>query len=270
MQEIQSQAPGSEAPAESLEAVPEVQSLAEVSNTETAEATVEADVSSEVSTDSEKPVTKPVIEAANNPAVPRMPSFASFPSPGRRLGGRPVRAQANVPASQADPAEMTIEEMDEQAKLDEAIGALNEDLVHYVKQAKDETKWVKDVRKVVRTYQDKTKRVADNIIHLRHQIKALYKKKKQIENLKLQKQLELKLRAANSDLETLEKAMAHVRSKQNEFKKTKGDVLGTIDMLEGQLATLQGRPKPSKKELEQQSAAAEAKEQRKMDFGVGR
>jgi len=200
------------------------------------------------------------------PAAVVPPAPVWPPAPNQQLAGPRIRVQANVPAADADAGEMTIEEQDEMAKLDEAVGAINEDLMHYVKQINDETKWVTDVRGVVTTYETKTKRVEDNISGLKKTVAGLYKKKKQMENLKYQKYLELKLRSANSDLTTLEKAMAHVKSKQDEFTKSKTDVMDTISGLETQLAVLKGKPAPTKESLEKESAAIEAHERRTAEY----
>jgi predicted DNA-binding protein with PD1-like motif len=213
----------------------------------------------------------PTIEASQPtvPDVPQFPAEPNFPSIQDRLAGPAVRVQANVPADEQSADDMSIEEQEEQTKMDEAIGALNEDLMHYVKQIQDETKWVLDVRKVIETYDVKTRRVQTNIEHLKTETQELYKKKKQIENLKLQKQLELKLRAATGDLTTLEKAMAHVRVKQDEFTKSKTEVMDTIGTLEGQLADLKGiKTKPSKEKLKEESDAVEDQEKQNTELGA--
>jgi hypothetical protein len=213
----------------------------------------------------------PTIEASQPalPATPDFPAEPNFPAIQDRLGGAPIRVQANVPADEQSADDMSIEEQEEQAKMDEAVGALNEDLMHYVKQIQDETKWVLDVRKVIETYDVKTRRVETNIQHLKEEIKELYKKKKQIENLKLQKQLELKLRAATGDLTTLEKAMAHVRVKQDQFKQSKTEVLDTIGTLEDQLSDLKGiHKKASAEQLKKQSEAVEDQEKQNTELGA--
>jgi predicted nucleic acid-binding Zn-ribbon protein len=215
----------------------------------------------------------PTIEASG-PTLPAVPDFpaepasASFPAPGDQLAGPPIVAKARVPAALISADDMSIEEEQEQTKLDEAIAAINEDLMHYIKQVQDETTWVVDVRKVIEAYDVKTKRVETNIEHLKQEISGLYKKKKQIENLKLQKQLQLKLKAATSDLSTLEQAMAHVRAKQDEFTKSKSEVLGTIGQLEGQLADLKGQKHPSVEKLKKESEAVEDQEQQAAEFAA--
>jgi len=78
------------------------------------------------------------------------------------------------------------------------------------------------------------------------EVKVLFKKKKQIENLKIQRQLEKKLKDATSDLGTLKSALSHVRSKASEFSKTKNQIKQTIISIHTQLAKLKGVKDPKK------------------------
>ena len=81
-------------------------------------------------------------------------------------------------------------------------------------------------------------RVVNHILLMRKEIKALYKKKKQIENLMLQRKLETKLRDASNDLSTLGTALDSVRTKEDTFQKNKNDVMETIDIIKSQLQKL--------------------------------
>jgi len=55
-------------------------------------------------------------------------------------------------------------------------------------------------------------------------LKNYLRKKKQVENLKIQRQLEAKLKDATADLSTLQQALHHVVSKSQEFEKTKNEI----------------------------------------------
>jgi len=99
---------------------------------------------------------------------------------------------------------------------------------------------VESVREIIDTYNEKIARVEADIERLKVKLGDLSKKKHMIENLALQRKLESKLKEANSDLTTLQSAIEHVRSRENEFGKTKSDVLGTIGQLESQLELLKG------------------------------
>jgi predicted nucleic acid-binding Zn-ribbon protein len=80
------------------------------------------------------------------------------------------------------------------------------------------------------------KRVESHIIALRKEMKSLYRKKKQIENLKLQKALEAKLKEARDELATLTSSLKHVAVKQGELNKSGSDLRQTIAGIQGMCA----------------------------------
>jgi len=137
------------------------------------------------------------------------------------------------------------------AKLDLALAAVKEDILSTNKQITDERKWVIAVAKIIASYNDKMKRVEAHIIALRKEMKALYRKKKQIENLKLQKALESKLKEARGEHNTLLSSLKHVQVKQGELNKSGRDLRQTIAGIQAQLAKLRGqqllKPKPAPK-----------------------
>lgn len=132
----------------------------------------------------------------------------------------------------------------EMFKLNQALEAVKEDILSTNKQIGDERKWVIAVNKIIVSYTEKMKRVEDHIIALRKEMKNLYKKKKQIENLKLQKALEAKLKEANEELATLTNSLKHVQVKQGELNKSGSDLKATIAGIKAQLAKLRGQNKP--------------------------
>jgi len=135
------------------------------------------------------------------------------------------------------------------AKLNLALEAVKEDILSTNKQITDERKWVIAVAKIIASYNDKMKRVEAHIIALRKEMKALYRKKKQIENLKLQKALEAKLKEARDELATLTHSLKHVAVKQGELNRSGADLRQTIAGIQAQLAKLRGQqlrsPRPA-------------------------
>jgi len=129
----------------------------------------------------------------------------------------------------------------EMAKLNLALEAVKEDILSTNKQITDERKWVIAVAKIIASYNDKMKRVEAHIIALRKEMKALYRKKKQIENLKLQKALEAKLKEARDELATLTHSLKHVAVKQGELNRSGADLRQTIAGIQAQLAKLRGQ-----------------------------
>jgi len=129
-------------------------------------------------------------------------------------------------------------------KLDVALAAIKQDIMVRNRQLEEEKKWVSEVRKVIEQYNKKVNRVTGDIKKTRTEVRELFKKKKQIENLKIQRQLEAKLKDATSDLSTLQQALHHVKSKASEFDKTKQEIKKTIYNIHTQLAKLKGeKPK---------------------------
>jgi len=99
---------------------------------------------------------------------------------------------------------------------------------------------VKAVTKITASYEEKVKRVEEHIIVLRKEQKKLFTKKKQIENLKLQRRLEAKLRDANDELTALQESLKNVQVKNEQLNKSHMDLRATIINIENQLAKLKG------------------------------
>jgi len=125
-------------------------------------------------------------------------------------------------------------------KLDVALNAIKQDIMVRNRQLEEEKHWVDQVHKITEQYNKKVHRVEADIVKTRNEVKALFKKKKQVENLKIQRALENKLKDATSDLSTLQQALHHVKSKSQEFEKTKQEIKKTIYGIHSQLAKLKG------------------------------
>jgi len=131
-------------------------------------------------------------------------------------------------------------------KLDVALNAIKQDILVRNHQINDEKHWVHEVRKIIDTYNKKVARVKSDIAKTKGEVRTLFKKKKQIENLKIQRELEKKLKDATGDLGTLVSALNHVKTKADEFAKTKADIKKTILNIQLQLAKLKGEKNPQK------------------------
>jgi len=125
-------------------------------------------------------------------------------------------------------------------KLDVALAAIKQDIMVRNRQLEEEKNWVGEVHKITEQYNKKVHRVEADIVKTRNEVKALFKKKKQVENLKIQRALEAKLKDATSDLSTLQQALHHVKSKSQEFEKTKQEIKKTIYGIHTQLSKLKG------------------------------
>jgi len=178
----------------------------------------------------------------------------------RRNTGKPKRRPLIAPMPIMKPVKFHSERIEaqsatnrnedpEMAKLNLALAAVKEDILSTNKQITDERKWVIAVAKIIASYNDKMKRVEAHIIALRKEMKALYRKKKQIENLKLQKALEAKLKEARDELSVLTNSLKHVAVKQGQLNKSGMDLRQTIAGIQAQLAKLRGQqlrqPRPA-------------------------
>jgi len=169
--------------------------------------------------------------AARGPARPPRPS----PRPQRRNSGDNLWHYERHMAPKSEDRDPEL------AKLNLALEAVKEDILSTNKQINDERRWVIAVSKIISSYNSKMKRVEAHIIALRKEMKNLYRKKKQIENLKLQKALEAKLKEARAELATLTNSLKHVAVKQGELNKSGRDLRQTIAGIQGQLAKLRGQ-----------------------------
>lgn len=139
-------------------------------------------------------------------------------------------------------AEVQGEEDDgEKDPLDAPLEEIKHDIIAKSKQIKEELEWIKQVEDVIKKYTMKIENVQANVGNLRQEVKTLLKKKRQIQNLKLQKQLQSKLEDANADMGTISTALNHVRSKENNFQRTKKNLGETIGGLKKALAALKGQ-----------------------------
>jgi hypothetical protein len=132
------------------------------------------------------------------------------------------------------------EEMQKDKELADALQSVKDQIVAKANQVKNEKKWVREVTKIIETYVHKTRRVNANIRLTQEQVKILFRKKKQIENMVLQRKLERKLMVANKDLDVLRSAIHNVKNKATAFSKSKDDIRKTIGSIEAQLSVLRG------------------------------
>jgi len=164
---------------------------------------------------------EPAAAKGEDVALAQLASSVSVEGP---TGRRPTAAGAKKPKD----------------KLDIALSAIKQDIMVRNRQLEEEKAWVGEVHKITEQYNKKVHRVESDIVKLRNEVKELFKKKKQVENLKIQRALEAKLKDATSDLATLQQALHHVKSKSAEFEKTKQEIKKTIYGIHTQLAKLKG------------------------------
>merc|ERR1719203_1846716 len=89
----------------------------------------------------------------------------------------PMAQSGGAPSAPSEPAD----------EFEEPINEINRLLMRKVKQVEEETEWVEKMKAVILEYSKKTRNVDANVHTLKKEVEELYRKKKQIENLRLQK-----------------------------------------------------------------------------------
>lgn len=130
-------------------------------------------------------------------------------------------------------------------ELAEALQTVKDQIVAKANEIKAEKKWVREVTKIIEAYVKKTRRVNANIRQLQKDVKVLFRKKKQIENMIVQRKLEKKLKVAVADMNTINLALKNVKIKENAFTKSKNSIKATIGAMETALKKLRGSHKGS-------------------------
>lgn len=132
------------------------------------------------------------------------------------------------------------DDSDKDKQLKDALQTVKDEIVAKASQIKSEKKWVKEVTKIVQSYVGKTQRVNANIRTLQKDVKDLFRKKKQVENVMVQRRLAQKLAVANKDMSTLDSALQNVQKKEKAFSKSKEDIMHAINVMQDELKKLKG------------------------------
>jgi len=128
-------------------------------------------------------------------------------------------------------------------ELAEALQTVKDQIVAKANEIKAEKKWVREVTKIIEAYVKKTRRVNGNIRQLQKDVKMLFRKKKQIENMIVQRKLEKRLKVAVADMTTINLALKNVKVKETAFNKSKNSIKATISAMDTALKQLRGTHK---------------------------
>jgi len=141
-------------------------------------------------------------------------------------------------------------------ELAEALQTVKDQIVAKANEIKAEKKWVREVTKIIEAYVKKTRRVNANIRQLQKDVKSLFRKKKQIENMIVQRKLEKKLKVAMQDMNTINLALKNVKIKETAFKKSKDSIKQTIGAMRAALKKLRGASRRGSESSEESSSTA--------------
>jgi len=142
-------------------------------------------------------------------------------------------------------------------ELAEALQTVKDQIVAKANEIKAEKKWVREVTKIIEAYVKKTRRVNGNIRQLQKDVKTLFRKKKQIENMMVQRKLEKKLKVAVADMTTINLALKNVKVKENAFNKSKDSIKATIASMKTALKKLRGTAKKGSESSSGSSSGSE-------------
>jgi len=132
------------------------------------------------------------------------------------------------------------DEHNKDQELADALQSVKDQMVFKANQIKQEKRWVKEVTKIIEAYVKKARRVNAHIRQMQQEIKVLFRKKKQIENMIVQRKLEQKLVVARRDLAIVDHALKNVKKKETAFHKSRTDIKQTIGAMADELHKLRG------------------------------
>jgi len=180
--------------------------------------------------------------AAAVPVSPMQPVVIAGQGVGAPLQMPPMPFMSRIATIVAEPGAQNDEDADPaMIKLNQALEAVKEDIMGNNKQITDEGKWMEAVQKINEAYQEKLQRVNEHVRMLRHDQRALFEKKKQIENLKLQHRLEKKLAEANDEMSALRGTLEKIGKKSHELHMSHSSLQKTMIDIQTQLDKLQGQ-----------------------------
>jgi len=152
---------------------------------------------------------------------------------------------------------------EEDQKLAEALNTIKSQIVFKAKTIKESKEWVKKVTKLVDVYVKKVRRVHAHATGLLNEYALLLRKKKQVENMILQRLLEKRLKMLQGDLKVIHGALENIQGKQTIFSKSKTDIKVTIGAMEDFLTRLRNKrgDESSEESSSSQSSSSESSSQ---------
>mmetsp|Transcript_21483 Transcript_21483/g.38105 ORF Transcript_21483/g.38105 Transcript_21483/m.38105 type:complete len:150 (+) Transcript_21483:456-905(+) len=120
-----------------------------------------------------------------------------------------------------------------------------------------EKKWVHDVFRTIKLYEEKVKGVVTNLRMMQKEVKALLVKKKKIEAAILKEKLNSKLDSAKDDLQSLDQAISGVHAKKKTFQETKSYLEKRISNLEKKISGLAAKGSKISDDAEDEAESSE-------------
>jgi len=142
-----------------------------------------------------------------------------------------------------------VDDPEHDTKLYEALQEIKNQIVYKANSIRDEKKWVDSLAIVLGAYYKKVRRVNEHVKKLVREALILFKKKKQIENMIIQRKLEKQLKLTRMDLEVIHAALQNVMQKDVTFTQNTKDVKSTIGLMEDTLKQIRSGTRKEEKQI---------------------
>lgn len=176
------------------------------------------------------PMEPPLIQSEQE-----VPSLAQLSS---ASANEPVSAENDGPAQEDEAPAPRLDPEDQ--KLSDALDQVKSDLLNKGKTVQTEAVWIQNVEKIIGQYHKKISNVHKNIEGEKVKMTAMLQKKRQIQNLMIQRSLEKQLESASSSLGELKSQMKAIQKKNDEATENKKTIEDNIKKIEESLKSLRG------------------------------
>lgn len=181
------------------------------------------------------PMEPPLVQSQEQiPSLAQMSTstFSQEPPSASAPAAQPTAEDAAAAAaSQLEP---------EDQKLKDALDQVKSDLFAKGKQVKTEAVWIQSVEKIITQYHQKVANVHKNIQSEKVSMTEMLQKKRQIQNLMIQRSLEKQLNSAESSLNELTSQMRAIQKKNKEATENKSSMEENISKIKESLMQLRG------------------------------
>jgi len=189
--------------------------------------------------------------SAQESSLPAMPAVPSALLESAEMSPPPAKSLPVTPAGAPKPSAIAPQLVTPgvvEDKWTQALTAVNAEIMQRATEINSEKAWTKQVVNLIKEYSKKHKKVLMNMNAIRGQVKELLKKKKQVQNAMIQRELTKKIKKTNKHLRTIGGHISHLKKKQEEFREKQKKLQDITSDIKKQLRKLRGqKPKKSNK-----------------------
>jgi len=126
------------------------------------------------------------------------------------------------------------------AKMESELEDIRQAIVLHTRSITNEENWINNVQEIMKLYSLKIQKVQEHIVAEHRVIKELMKRRHEIRTKQKGDKLEKELKAASTDLNTLQAELSQVKDKEDEFNKNREVLKQKITELSSNLDKLKG------------------------------